>query len=137
MYVDVLYMHTYVCTTHARRAGAERERRRGGRGAGKHNTRRHMAYGRRETRRCEAMRSRRCEAMRGIQHGGGHTHGQDAGGWRRQGRRSRAGHDTINSGTKADAIRFKKRKQTDRNEHIRFAGSKVRYGTMIKFYRGL
>ena len=54
-----------------RRAGAERgERRRGGRGAGKHNTRRHMAYGRRETRRCEAMRSRRCEAMRGIQHGG-------------------------------------------------------------------
>ena len=59
----------------------------------------HMAGERRgDARRCDRGDARHTRR--------GHTHGQDAGGWRRQGRRSRAGHNTINSGTKADAIRF-------------------------------
>ena len=96
-------MYVQVCTTHAppRRGaesvgGAEKADKAG-------------------ERRGETMRCDRGDARHTTR---GHTHGQDAGGWRRQGRRSRAGHDTINSGTKADAIRFKKRKQTDRNERI-------------------
>ena len=97
-------------------------------GAGKHK-RRQRAGERRELARGEAMRGNTIKAMRGIQHGIRMAKTPED--------RPRAGHDTINSGTKANAIRFKKRKQTDRNEHIRFAGSKVRYGTMIKFYRGL
>ena len=66
------------------------------------NTRRQKRQARAGERRGEARRCNRGDARHTTR---GHTHGQDAGGWRLQGRRSRAGHDTINSGTKADAIR--------------------------------
>ena len=82
------------------------------------------------------MRGDAIEAMRGIQHGGirmaktledGGSKADDRG----------QGMTRLIAAPRPTRFDLKKRKQTDRNEHIRFAGSKVRYGTMIKFYRGL